>query len=80
MFLDKRVVVHLLPVLMASALGGMTAKLPLERCVGINQVKGVGKVFPCRENSRYKGLEAGEELSEIQALELQLISSPSCKL
>lgn len=73
-------VFRLLPVLMESVLEGMTVKLPFEGCVGINQVKGVGNNVPSRGNNRYRGLEAGEELKEIQALGLQLISSLSCKL
>lgn len=55
-FQDKRVVFHLLPVLMESVLEGMTVRLPFERCVSINQVKGVGRVFPAEGTAGTKAL------------------------
>lgn len=48
--------VNLLQAVTESVLGGMTGKLPCEGGVGINQVKGVGRVFPAEGTAGTKAL------------------------
>ena len=65
-------------VVRESVLEDGTVKLQFEGRV--TQQKDVRKSVPSGGNSRHKGPEAGEELKEIQAPELQLTSSPSSNL